>query len=180
MKTNRKILAIGLMLLIAGITTTIISFDPSQILKYIFIGVSLAVGVLGIAVGRQSKKNFLRSKYYWWVGLILFGVAISLGIWATTLSGFINVLGFFLILLGIIEFVFAQQILVYATPTPWRLVGLKLVISAITATGAAWILTMAGISANIALLFMGVLFVLIGLAFVQVSRIARQLELVPG
>lgn len=110
--------------------------------------------------------------------MILFGLAISLGVWATTLSGFINVLGFFLILIGIVEFIFAQQILVSEIPTPWGLIGLKLVISTITATGAAWILTMAGANANIALLFMGVLFALVGLAFVQVGRIAKQVELV--
>lgn len=85
-------------------------------------------------------------------------------------------LGFFLILLGIIEFVFAQQILVYETPIPWGLVGLKLIISTITATGATWILTMAGVSANVALLLMGVLFALVGLAFIKVSRMATQTE----
>jgi hypothetical protein len=178
MKTNKKILAIGTLLLITGIFTAILSFEPSRLLQYIFIGVSLVIGGLAITVGRQSRNNFARSKYYSWVGFILFGLAISLGVWATTLSGLISVLGFFLILLGIIEFVFAQQILVIETPTPWGLVGLKLVISTITAIGATWILTMAGVSANVALLFMGVLFALLGLAFVKLSRIAKQVELV--
>jgi hypothetical protein len=128
------------------------------------------ISALGFRVWQQSKNRYPRSHYYLWIGFIVLALAISLGFWATTLTGFINVLGFYLILLGIIEFVFAQQILVYQKPIPWGLVGLKLVISTISATGATWILTMAGVSANVALLFMGVLFALLGLAFMKVSQ----------
>ena len=126
MNINRKILAIGALLLITGIITAVMSFDPSQILQYIFIGISVTIGVTAFTIGRQAKYNFVRSKYYLWIGFILFVLAISLSIWATTLVTFIIVLGFFLLVLGIIEFVFAQQILTYEEPVPWALLGVKL------------------------------------------------------
>lgn len=174
MKTNRNILAIGGLLLAGGVTTAAMSSEPTRILQYIFIGVSVIISALGFRVWQQSKNQYPSSHYYLWIGFIVLALAISLGIWATTLTEFINVLGFYLILLGIIEFVFAQQILVYQTPIPWELVGLKLVISTISATGATWILTMAGVSANVALLFMGVLFALLGLAFIKISQVATE------
>ena len=173
MNINRKILAIGALLLITGIITAVMSFDPSHVLQYIFIGISVAIGVTAFTIGRQAKYNFVRSKYYLWIGFILFVLAISLSIWATTLVTFIIVLGFFLLVLGIIEFVFAQQILTYEEPVPWALLGVKLAMGAVTATGAAWILTMAEINANAALLFSGVLLVVVGLGFIQVSRLAK-------
>lgn len=173
MKTSRTILAIGALLLTGGITTAVISFDPSGILQYLFILLSVIISALGFRVWQQSKSPYPKSHYYLMLGFIVLALAISLSVWATTFTGFINVLGFFLILLGIMEFVFAQQILAYQTPIPWGLVGLKLVISTITATGATWILTMAGLSPNVALLFMGVLFALVGLAFMKESQMAR-------
>lgn len=122
-------------------------------------------------IGQQAKQNFVRSKYYIWVGFALFALAISLTIWGATLTAFISVVGFFLLTSGIIEFVFAQQILSYEEPIPWKLVGLKLVISTISATGSVWIMTMADVNANVALLFLGVFFILIGLGFFLIYRI---------
>ena len=110
MNVSWKVLALGALMAIAGIITALISFDPSQLLQYIFMGVSVTMGVLAASISRQAKDNFLRSKYYLWIGFVLFALAISLGIWATSLVAFIIVLGFFLLVLGIIEFDFAQQI----------------------------------------------------------------------
>ena len=177
MKTNMKILAIGALLLIAGLITTTMSYEPSQALQYVFIVMAGAVGVLGVAIGRQVKENFVRSKYYTFMGMILVAFAVSLGIWATTVTAFISVVGFFLILLGIVEFVFAQQIFVYQEPIPWAIAGVKLLISVVSATGGAWILTMADKNMNVALLFLGVLFVIIGFAFTQLSRMTKGNEL---
>ena len=176
MNINRKILSIGALLLIVGIMTAVMGYNPSQILQYIFIAILLSIGVLGFVIGQQAKNNFLRSKYYTGIGFILFALAISLGIWAATLGAFINVLGFFLLVLGIVEFVFALQILTTASPVPWGLLGVKLVISAVTATGAAWILTMAEENTNVALLFSAGLIVVIGLAFILLSRITKTFE----
>lgn len=101
--------SIGALLLIVGITAAVMSFDPSQVLRYIFIGMSVTIGLIAVSIGLQARNNFVRSKYYLWIGFILFALAISLSIWATTLVAFIIVLGFFLLALGIIEFDFAQQ-----------------------------------------------------------------------
>jgi hypothetical protein len=92
------------------------------------------------------------------------------------LTAFINIVGFFLLLAGIIEFVFVQQLFNSESPLPWSLLGLKLIISTVAATGAAWILTMSRINVHIALLFLGVLFAIIGLIFVQIYRITRHVE----
>ena len=175
MNNNRKILGLGAIFLVSGIITALLSYDPSRILQYIFIATSLVGGVLAFRIARQKKESFVRSRYYTWVGSILIVAAISLGIWATTLLAFVNVVGFFLLILGIGEFVFAQQIFNYA-PFPWKLLGLKITIGAITATGAAWILTMSRIHVNVALLFLGVLISLIGLSFMHVSRVEKKAD----
>ena len=175
MNVSCKVLALGALMAIAGIITALMSFDPSQLLQYIFMGVSVTMGVLAVSISRQAKDNLVRSKYYLWIGFALFALAISLGIWATTLVGFIMVLGFFLLVLGIIEFDFAQQIFNYE-PVSWSLLGVKLAIAIVTATGAAWILTMVSIDANISLLSLGVLFFVVGLAFIQLSRLTKTFE----
>lgn len=176
MNTNKKILAMGIMLLISGIVAILISFEPSRILQYIFVLTSLTVGIFGVLIGKDTKGTLLRSAYYSWVGFVLIGLSIGLVIWATSLIAFINVLGFFLLVLGMIEFVFALQILNYELPIPWNVVGLKLTLSAMTAIGGTWILTMAGFNIYIALLFFGILFVLVGLSFIQLSRLTKDTD----
>jgi hypothetical protein len=173
MNTNNKILSIGILLLVSGIIAAFTSAEPSRILQYLFILTSLAVGMLAIATSRNTKGNFVQSTYYSWIGFASISLSVSLGVWAINSVAFINVLGLFLLILGIIEFVFALQILNYETPIPWKIFGLKISISALTAIGAGWILTMAGMSLYTALLFLGVLLALAGLNFIQISRLTK-------
>ena len=175
MNSKRKILGLGAIFLVSGIITALLIYDPSRILQYLFIATSLGGAPLAWRIGWQKKESFVQSRYYTWIGSILIVGAISLGIWATTLLAFVNVVGFFLLIMGILEFVFAQQIVNYETPFPWNRLALKITISAITATGAAWILTMSRIDANVALLFLGILISLVGLSFMHLSRLRRRL-----
>jgi uncharacterized membrane protein HdeD (DUF308 family) len=176
MNTNKKILSMGIVLLIAGITAASMSFSPSRILQYIFVLTSLSVGIFGILIGKDTKGSVMRSTYYLWTGFVLIGLSIALVIWATSLVALVNVLGFFLLLFGFIEFVFALQILNSETPIPWKVVGLKLTLSATTAIGAASMLTMAGFHGYMALLVLGLLFVTVGLTFIQISRITKDTD----
>lgn len=173
MNTKKKVLSIGVLLLAGGVITSLVSHDPTKLLRYMFVAITAVVGVLALMVGHDAKRDFVRSKYYTWIGLILILLTLSLGFWATTLPHFISILGFFLILLGILEFVFAQQLLVYEEPLPWAVVGIKLFVSTVSAVGGAWILTMADRNVNVAILFLGVLFVFVGLAFVQLGRMVN-------
>lgn len=173
MNTNKKIMSMGIILLISGILAAFFSFEPSRILQYIFVLTSFVVGIIGIIIGKSTKGTFVRSSYYTWIGSVLIGLSIALVIWATTLMAFVNVLGFFLLILGIIEFVFVLQIFNYVSPIPWVVVAIKLALSTIGAVGAAWILTMAQIDVYTALLFLGVQFVLIGLSLILISRQAK-------
>lgn len=163
----------GIIILIAGITAALISFSPSRTLQYVFVLTSLVVGVLGVLIGTNTKKSFIRPTYYSSVGLVLIGLSVALVIWATSLIVLVNLLGFFLLLLGFIEFAFALQILNSRRPIPWNIVGVKLTLSATTAIGAATILTMAGFNGYMALLFLGLLFVTIGLTIIQISRLSK-------
>ena len=172
MKTQKKVLSLGSLLIMAGAITVVMSPSPSQLLQYIFIGISIAMGAVSIAIGQQTKRTLMRSYYYKSVGIILMVLAVALGIWATTLLAFVSVLGFFVLLLGILEFVFAQQILTTEKIIPWKLVGIKLVISTMAATGSVWVMTMVNFDAGVALLFLGLLFILVGLGFVYLSRIS--------
>ncbi|HEX6223276.1 MAG TPA: hypothetical protein VFZ52_02635 [Chryseolinea sp.] len=176
MKIDKKLLAIGMLLLIAGVIAAAMSFDPLQILQYIFIGTYAIISVVAFAIREQAKSNFVRSKYYQWIGSIVFLLAVSLSIWGTTLVAFITVMGFFLLVLGIIEFVFAQQIFNYYTPEPWSLLGVKLLIATVTATGAAWILTMVRIDPHLSLLFLGVLVVVVGIAFMRLGVVTKHIS----
>src|SRR5688572_11960498 len=110
------------------------------------------------------------------MGFVLIALSIALVIWATSLIALVNVLGFFLLLLGFLEFVFILQILNYQTPIPWKVIGLKLTLSATTSIGAASILTIAGFNGYMALLFLGVLFVTVGLTFIQISRLTKDTD----
>jgi hypothetical protein len=164
----------GIILLIAGIAAASLSFSPSVILQYVFVLTSLAVGIIGILIGKDTKASFMRSTYYSGIGFVLIGLSIAVVIWGTSLMGLINVLGFFLLLLGMIEFVFALQILNYQTHIPWKIVGLKLTLSATAGIGAASILTMAGFDGYMALLFLGLLFITVSLTFIQISRLTKK------
>jgi len=161
----------GVILLIAGIAAASMSFTPSLVLQYIFVASSLAVGIIGLLLGKNKDGSLMRSTYYSWIGLILIGLSIALMIWGTSAIALINVLGFFLLILGMVEFVFVLQILNYESNIPWKIVGLKLTLSATTSIGAASILTIAGFDGYMALLFMGLLFVTVGLTLIQVSRL---------
>ena len=163
----------GIILLIAGIVAASLSFVPSKILQYIFVFASLAVGIFGVTIRKNPKDAIKQSTYYSWLGFILVALSFAVAIWATGVAALVNVLGFFLLLLGIVGFVRALQVLNYQSPIPWKVVGLKLALSATTAIGAAYILTMAGFAGYMALLFMGLLFVTIGLTFIQMGRLTR-------
>ena len=75
-----------------------------------------------------------------------------------------------------VEFVFVLQILNYESNIPWKIVGLKLTLSATTSIGAASILTIAGFDGYMALLFMGLLFVTVGLTLIQISRVTTRTD----
>jgi hypothetical protein len=173
MKTNRKLLAMGIILLISGVIAALINFDPSRILQLIFVVASLTIGVIGIVIGRKTKGPVVRSTHFWWIGVGLIGLSIGLVFWASSLTSFISVVGIFLMLLAFTEFGFALQILINQIPIPWKVVGLKLTLSATAAIGAASILKIAGLNVYFALLFLGVLFVIVGLTIIQLSRTAN-------
>jgi hypothetical protein len=173
MKIKKKILSMGIILLIAGIAAALFSFWPSGILPYIFVIGSLSVGVLGILTGRNSQSMSLQATSAW-IGFALVGLAAALMIWGTSLMVFINVIGLFLLIWGFVEFVFVLQILNHESPIPWKLVGVKLAISAITATGGAWIFAMAGFGGHMALFIFGLLFITLALSFIQIGRFTER------
>ena len=166
----------GIILLIAGIAAASMSFTPSLVLQYIFVVSSLAVGIIGILIGKNKDGSLMRSTYYSSIGFVLIGLSIVLVIWGTSAIALINVLGFFLLILGMVEFVFVLQILNYESNILWKIVGLKLTLSATTSIGAASVLTIAGFDGYMALLFMGLLFVTVGLTLIQVSRLTKDAD----
>jgi hypothetical protein len=176
MNIDKKVMSMGIVLLIAGMIAAAISFEPSGILLYAFMLTSLTVGVIGVLIGKDTKEIFSRSKFYAWSGFTVIGLSIALATWASGLMGFITATGLFLVLSGFIAAAFTLQILNYESPIPWKLVGLKLTLSAMAAIAGIWILMIAGFSVHVALLAFGVLFVLIGISFIQISRITRNVS----
>jgi hypothetical protein len=173
MKTNKKLMTMGIIVLIAGISAALMSFVPSRILQYVFVVASLVVGALGVAIGKNTKRSPMRSNYASSLGFVLIGLSIAVVIWATSLMALMNVIGLFLLALAFIEFAMALQILIGNIAIPWNVVGIKLTLSATAAIGAASILTIAGFHGYMALLVIGLLFVTIGLTIIQVSRLRK-------
>jgi hypothetical protein len=163
----------GIMVLITGIIAGLINFDSSRLLQYVFVFASLAVGVVGILIGNTTKALPVRSAYYLWIGLPFIGLVLALFILATSVATLVNVLGFYLLFLALIAFVSALRILNHEISIPWKIVGLKLTLSATTAIVAASILTLAGYEVYLGLLFFGVLFTIVGLTIIQVSRLVN-------
>ena len=160
----------GIILLISGVIGALINFDGSTVLQYIFVAASLAIAGLGIMIGRKSRDSSIPATYFWWIGFAVAGLSIALVAGAASMMMVVTTFGFFLFVLAFIEFGFALQILNHRTNIPWKIVGLKLALSASAAIGAASILKIAGLNVYFGLLFLGVLFSLVGLTFIQLGR----------
>lgn len=158
----------GVIIALSGILAAMISFEPSRLLQYIFVVTALAIGIFGVVIGTDAKKdNPIPSSYYPWIGFILIGLSAAVVIWGTSLLMLAYLLGFFLFLLGMVEFVFALQVLDNQPPIPWGTVGRKIALSATTAIGSAWLLALAGLNMYTVLLFIGVLYITVGLTVIR-------------
>jgi hypothetical protein len=171
MKIQKKVFVIGLLFVTAGIFMALVSGNPSRALQYIMTAVSFLAGVCGLLIVRNRSENVMRSTYYLLVGVSLIGFSIVLALLGAQLMMFINLVGFFLLLMGIVEFVYILQILNYEKTVPWKVLLHKSLLSGASSIGSVWILTMAGIDVSVALLFLGVLLAFVGLNFLQLSRI---------
>ena len=163
----------GILLLISGVTAALINFDVSVIFQYVFVTASLAIVSLGIMIGKTVKAPPVPSKYFWWIGFAVIGLSLTLlSVGASTLT-VVTIFGFFLLILGFIEFGVALQILNNQRLIPWKIVGLKLALSATASIGGASVLKTAGLNVFFGLLFLGVLFIIVGLAFIKMARSIR-------
>ena len=170
MDTRKKILLMGILLLISGVTAALINFELSAKLQYVFVAASLAIVGLGIMIGKTAKTPPVPSKYFWWIGFAVTGLSLLVLATAASALTAITILGFFLFILAFVEFGVALQILNNQRQIPWKVVGLKLTLSATAAIGGASLLKTAGLNVFFGLLFLGVLFILVGLAFIQMAR----------
>ncbi len=169
MNTDKKILLMGIILLISGITAGLINFNGSSILEYIFVAASLSIVSLGALIGRTVKAPPVPSKYFWWIGFAVTGLSLAIFAGATNTLTVVTIFGFFMLALAFIEFGVALQILNSQKLIPWKVDGLKLALSATAAIGAASILETAGFDVYFGLFFLGVLFILVGLVFIQMA-----------
>ena len=176
MKMNKKILLMGILLLISGVTAALINFDVSVILPYIFVAASLGIISLGILIGKTVKAPPVASKYFWWIGFAVTGLSLALVAGGVDTLTVVTTLGFFLLILGFIEFGVALQILNNQRLIPWKVVGLKLALSATAAIGGASVLKTAGLDVFFGLFFLGVLFIIVGLAFIQMARSVKSTD----
>lgn len=160
----------GIILLISGVTAALINFELSIIFQYVFVAASLAIVSLGIMIGKSVKAPPVPSKYFWWIGFAVTGLSLALIAGGANTLTVVTIFGFFLLILAFIEFGVALQILNNQTVVPWKIVGLKLTLSATAAIGGASILKTAGINVYFSLLFLGVLFILVGLVFIKMAR----------
>lgn len=170
MDTRKKILLMGILLLISGVTAALINFEVSAKLQYVFVAASLAIVGLGIMIGKTAKTPPVPSKYFWWIGFAVTGLSLLVLATAASALTAITILGFFLFILAFVEFGVALQILNNQRQIPWKVVGLKLTLTATAAIGGASLLKTAGLNVFFGLLFLGVLFILVGLAFIQMAR----------
>jgi hypothetical protein len=173
MNTSNKISLLGIVLLVSGIIGALINFGGSTILQYIFVAASLGIASLGVMIGKTSRASPIPATYFLWIGFAVAGLSIALVAGAASMVMVVTTFGFFLLALAFIEFGFALQILNHQANIPWKVIGLKLALSATAAIGAASILKIAGLDVYFGLLFLGVLFGLVGLTFIQMGRSVR-------
>ena len=170
MNTNKKILVMGILLLISGVTAALINFEVSTKLQYVFVAASLAIVSLGIMIGKTVKAPPVPSKYFWWIGFAVTGLSLAAVATAASTVTAITIFGFFLFILAFVEFGVALQILINQRQIPWKVVGLKLTLSSTAAIGGASLLKTAGLNVFFGLLFLGLLFIFVGLAIIQMAR----------
>ncbi len=173
MNTNKKVLLLGIIILISGITAALISFEGAPVLQYIFVAASLAIVTLGILISKSVKAPPVPGTYFWWIGFAVTGLSLAVFAGAAHTIAVVTMLGFFLLVLAFIEFGVALQILNNHRQIPWKIIGLKVALSATAAIGGASILKTAGLNVYFGLLFLGALFILVGLAFIQMARAAK-------
>lgn len=169
MNTKKNIIITGTLVVLSGIITAIMTGELSQVLRYAHALVLGSAGVFALVTGQESRAMHGRSKYYTGFGLIVITMTMSLGIFGTTPASFVNTLGVFLLLLGAVGFAFAQQLLTDREAGS-AIAGIKFLVGILIAVGGAWILTIPGTHLTIAFLVSGGLFVLTGLAIIQLGR----------
>ena len=176
MNTNKKILLFGILLLISGLMAALISFEGPPVLQYIFVAASLAIVSIGILIGKTVKAPPAPATHFWWIGFALTGFSVALVAGSASTTTIVTLFGFFLLVLAFIEFGVALQILNTQSLIPWKIVGLKLTLSATAAIGSTSILTTAGLNVYFGLLFLGALFILVGLAFIRMARTVKNTD----
>jgi uncharacterized membrane protein HdeD (DUF308 family) len=178
MTAKTTALLTGVLILISGIFIAIFSYNPSRAIQYVVVICSILGGILAILTARNSKGYEINLKYHWLVsiGLILYAIAIAF--FANELSSFLQVTSYFLLLFGLVEFIFTFQVLNSRNRFGWNIMLYKLIAGAIAIIGSLLVLTTSLIDGNIALLFSGIIISLIGLSFVLVSKLLAKGQMI--
>lgn len=131
---------------------------------------AIIAGIFGFMIGRNKSIEKTPGQYYLIMGTGLFLYGLAIGIFASELHSFLNVTGFFLILLGVTELIFAIQTLNLKEKPRLGIMGVKIAAGIIAILGAFVILTMFQENAESALLFAGIITVLLGLNLAMTSK----------
>lgn len=169
MNTKINITLTGSLLTVSGIITLLMHSESPLVLRYVQAVVLISAGVFSLITGQEYRALNGRSKYFTGFGLIIITLTISLGIFGTTAATFTSILGFFLVLTGIVGFAFAQQLLIDREGGN-SVAGIKFLIGLLLTMGGGWILTIADTYTLIAFRVSGGLLVLTGLILVYLGK----------
>lgn len=170
MNIRKGMFSTGLLILIAGLVIGVSSFAPSQLIQFVVVVSAFFAGVMAIMTGKAIFSREVASRYIWVEGAVLILYAITAGVFGSDSSSFINLTTLFLLVFGVVEFTLTLQALNSSGVPNWNVFLQKLVTASAASIGAVYIFVAGTENENPAILFVGLVTIIIGGSFIRESK----------
>lgn len=170
MNVRKGIFSTGLLILVAGLVIGVTSFAPSQVIQLVVVVSAFSAGAIAIITGKGIFSQRLASRYILVEGAVLILYAITAALFGSDFNSFINVTTLFLLVFGVVEFTLTLQALNSSEAPNWNVFVQKLVTASAASIGAVYIFVAGADNENLAILFVGLVTIIIGGGFIRESK----------
>ncbi|KAA6439875.1 hypothetical protein FEM33_09890 [Dyadobacter flavalbus] len=160
----------GIFMIVSGVFIAIFSYQPSPTIKYVVAVSSFLGGALTLLATMKGRGAMISVTYSWLVGLGGIGYGLAVAFFTRNLNDFLEITGFSLLVLGLMEVTFTYQILNLKRKPVASIALYKIFTGLAMGIGAMWILIASTLNENVSLLFAGIVLSLAGLSFILVSN----------
>lgn len=167
----------GIIIVIIGISISLLSFNPSRIIQYNVAAGLFLSAVFAFITSYKSRRLLVPLKYHAFQGFGLLAYAITIIAYASTLETFLNATTYFLLFFGITEILGGLQLLMLGQKINLQIIIFRAITGFLTAFGAILILTTSYINPNNALLGSGIAFIFGGTGFILFAKLVRKIEM---